>query len=458
MHPGLIQHVLLPGHEYLLRRPTLRYLAALERSQWWPRERLVALQTRKLRRLLLRSAAASAFYRRRLDAAGVDPARATLASLAKLPLLSKGDIRENLGEMIDSAVPGGLHRYTTGGSTGEPLQFFICRMRQAADQAARARSRQWFGIQPGERELYLWGAPVELGAQDRLKVVRDGLLNHRLLSAFDMTPETMEGHLDEMRHYEPVHIFAYPSSLARLVRHADDCGRSVAGPALRAVFVTGELFSPDDRAIIEAAVGVPVADGYGAREAGFIAHQCPAGQYHVTMESLIVEILDEQGRRAGRGHRGEIVVTHLDGLGMPLVRYRTGDIGARSVARCRCGRGLETLEIVAGRSTDMLRTVNGGHAHALSVMYVLREEAAVREFKVTQQPGLDLDVDVVPAAGFDCATGDRIRRGLRRRIGERVDVRINLVNAIRPDPSGKHRCVVSHGERALEAADSPAPR
>ncbi|MBK8266924.1 MAG: hypothetical protein IPK83_00900 [Planctomycetes bacterium] len=54
-----------------------------------------------------------------------------------------------------------MYRYTTGGSSGDPLVFKIDRARQAADQGARARSRKWFGIEVGERELYLWGAPVD---------------------------------------------------------------------------------------------------------------------------------------------------------------------------------------------------------------------------------------------------------------------------------------------------------
>lgn len=458
MHPWLVKHGLLPVHEFLMRRPTMRYLAALEASQWWPERRLRALQVQKLRRLLERAATATAFHRDRLSAAGVNPVTATPASLSRLPLLNKSDVRRHLPCMIDRGVPGGLFHCTTSGSTGEPLQFFVCRMRQAADQAARARTRRWFGIEPGERELYLWGSPVELSRQDRFKALRDWLTNHRLVSAFDMTPASMNRGLDVLRRFDPVHLFAYPSSLARLARHARASGRSLATPSLRAVFVTGELFSAADRAIIEEAVAVPVVDGYGAREAGFVAHQCPYGRYHVTMESVIVELLDTQGQRVARGEPGELVITHLDAIGMPLVRYRTGDVARRGDGPCPCGRGLETLEMIDGRRADMLRTAAGGHAHALSVMYVLREEPAVREFKVTQQAGLDLDVDIVPAGGFDATTGERIRHGLRRRIGEAIDVRINLVPAIRPDPSGKHRCVVSRTAPSPEPADTPAPR
>lgn len=443
MHPAVVKHVLLPLHERALGRGTLRYLSELEQSQWWSADRLRDLQVRKLRRLLAHAHARCPFYRARLDGTGVDPQGVTLDTLSLLPTLSKADINEHANAMTDPTVSGGLVHSTTGGSTGTPLAFKLDRTRQAADQAARARTRRWFGIDLGERELYLWGSPVELAAQDHLKAVRDALTNHRLLSAFRMTPSAMSAYLDEIARFDPVHLFGYPSSIARLVRHALLCGRSMQNRSLRAVFVTGELFQPADRATIEEHVTVPVVDGYGSREGGFVAHQCPERAYHVTMESLIVELLDAGGRGVPDGEPGEITLTHLDAFGMPFIRYRTGDIARRSALACPCGRGLELLEIIEGRRTDMLRTTAGGFTHALSVIYVLRDEPCVREFKIIQQPNLDLDVQLVPRAPLDAARQARIADQLKRRIGAAIEVRIHLRDEIPPDPSGKHRCVVS---------------
>ncbi|HVP13049.1 MAG TPA: hypothetical protein VMV94_17880, partial [Phycisphaerae bacterium] len=215
--------------------------------------------------------------------------------------------------------------------------------------------------------------------------------------------------------------------------------------SLKAVFVTGELFAPADRAVIEEHAGVPVADGYGSREGGFIAHQCPAGSYHVTMESMIVELIDAGGRPVNEGEAGEIAITHLDALGMPFIRYRTGDVARRSGGGCPCGRGLECLEIIEGRRTDMLRTAGGGFAHALSVIYILRDEPGVREFKIVQRSNLDLDVFVVARRDrdFDASRTGRVVGMLKRQISKDSEVRIHLVDEIESDPSGKHRYVVS---------------
>lgn len=440
MHPAIVRHFLWPMHEAMLRRPTLRYLKELERSQWLSVDELRELQTNKLRRLMAHAWRRSPFYAARLSAAGIDPSTVTLDGLKRMPTIAKDDIRASLEQIVVRDVAGGLFESTTGGSTGEPLRFYMCRDRQAADQAARSRTRKWFGIEPGSRELYLWGSPVEVRNTDRFKRLRDHLTNHLLLDAFDMSPRTMDAYLSRLDAFDPAHVFGYPSSLATLSRHAMERGRGLQTPSLKAVFTTGEVLAPADRAAIEETVGVPVADGYGSREAGFIAHQCPEGAYHVTMESVVVELLDERGEAAANG---EIVVTHLDGLGMPLIRYRTGDRARWREGACPCGRGLECLERIEGRITDSLRRVDGGTAHALSVIYVLRDMPEVRQFRIEQRADMSLDVEVVADDAFDSARQARVKTLLGRQLGGDVEVRLNLVPRIAASGSGKHRYVVS---------------
>ncbi len=446
MNAALVRRWVLPLHERLCRRPTLRRLQELERSQWFSLDVLHELQQAKLRRLVERAACCVPYYQRRFDACGLserDAEQITLLDLPRLPTLTKDDIHQNLDTLLDRSGRGAAIPCTTGGSTGAPLRFYIDRARQAADQAARARSRRWFGIEPGERELYLWGAPAELSTQDRLKSLRDRLMNHRLLSAFDMSPCTMSRHLDALHRFNPVHLFGYPSSLARLARHARDTGRRFANPALRAVFTTGEWLNPSDRATLEECVPCPVADGYGAREAGFIVHQCPEGAYHIAMEGVVVEVLDANGRPVAPGEIGEITITNLDAWVMPFIRYRTGDLGALRATPCPCGRNLTCLDVVAGRRTDMLRTVSGGAAHALSVIYVLREEPGIREYQVIQQPDLSLDVNIVAGTSFRGEAQPALASKLETCIGPGTPVRIHRVNRIEPAPSGKHRSVMS---------------
>jgi phenylacetate-CoA ligase len=344
--------------------------------------------------------------------------------------------------MIWRDSPGGIFPSHTGGSSGEPLSFFIGRRRQAYDQAARLRAHRWFGVNLGQRQLYLWGSPIELTGADRLKRWRDVWLNHRMLNAFRMSPDRMDVYLDDIERYRPVSLFGYPSSLALLAEHARKQGRSPTFPSLRAVFVTGEVCYPHHRELLTSFYGVPIADCYGSREAGFIAHECPEGRMHLTAESVLVEIV-QNGRPVPVGEIGEIVVTHLDAYAMPFVRYCTGDVGRLLPGRCPCGRGLPLMDVVQGRTTDFLYLPDGNIKHALAIIYPLRALAGVRQFRVSQSEDYAVTVDVVREEHAVAITPDAVAREVRPVLGFEVDLRVRLVRRIDAVDSGKFRYVVS---------------
>ena len=354
MNPVLVRKIILPIHERLTKRSTLAYLKNLERTQWWTRDRLLELQDRKLRDLLCHAARHAPYYSNLFTRLGVDARSDDPRDvLSSLPTLTKKKIRQHVDRMVWHEAPGGIHRYATGGSTGQPLQFYFDRRRQAYDQAARMRTHRWFDVDVGQREVFLWGAPLEMSRQDRLHGIRDRFVNHRLLNAFDLSETKLDDYLVQIERYQPASLFGYPSSLAHLVRHAEKKGRSLHLPKLKAIFVTGEVLCEADRAAIQGYFGVPVANGYGSREGGFIAHECSAGGMHMTDENVICECLDDRGAAVRPGKVGGIVVTHLDAYARPFIRNRTGDLACLPQAnRCPCGRGPPRLEHIEGRKTD----------------------------------------------------------------------------------------------------------
>jgi len=450
MHPAIVRSLIFPLHERLRGRRTLARLRQLMRTDRAPLDELRVLQTCGLRTLLRHADRACPGHRARIRAAGIDPARAELADLERIEPIDKEAIRRltpddaaNHRPLCDERTPGGLRRYTTGGSSGEPLIFYVDARRQADDLAAWVRSRRWFGIDIGARELYLWGAPVELTAQDRLRAWRDRAGNHRLLSAFEMSPARMDAYLDEIGRFNPVHIFGYPSSLARLVAHARRIGRPSPGRSLRVIFVTGETLEPRDRAAIGDYFNVPVADGYGSREAGFLAHECPAGRLHVTMESAVVELLDAGGHPVRGDEIGEVTVTHLQTYGMPFIRYRTGDLARWERRLCPCGRGHETLAAIEGRRGDEIRLPDGAMAHHLSALYPLRECRGIERFDVLQRASLGLEVRIVPADGFTAEDAARLRESLRRQFRGLLPIDLQITSELPAAASGKYRVVRS---------------
>lgn len=434
--------------EAAVHRPTFAMLAELERTQWWSRQGIEAYQTQRLNQLLASALAHSPWHADRLRAASLDDAvsagRATLADLARLPTMNKRDARDNVETLVWRGAPGGVFPYTTGGSSGEPLIFYFGRERQASDAAGRMRARHWWGVEPGEREAYLWGAPVELSKTDRIKTLRDRLVNQMVLNAFAMSPERMDDYLDALQAWQPKCLYGYASSVALLAAHAEARQRTLRLPQLRAVCTTGEPLYPHQRELIARVFGVPVANEFGSRDIGFTAHEAPGGQMLLMSESHIIEVLDEAGQPVAPGETGEAVITGLTSAAQPFVRYRTGDVLRLSSDPAAGGQGLHVIAEVTGRQTDFVVAADGRVMHALAVIYVLRAVPGIAQFKCIQQALDRMEVQIVPDSDWNGAARDAVVAGLRARLGDALQVDLRMLDEIPPEASGKHRYVVSH--------------
>lgn len=452
LYTRLVSGLVFPLHERLKHHDTVAVRRGLEQSQWWPRDRLEALQLQRLQALLADVGARVPYYRRLFREAGFDPASVTsLADLQRLPFLTKAEIRA-ASDDFHHPQAGPLARFNTGGSSGEPLVFYIGKERVSHDVAAKWRATRWWGVDIGDREAVVWGSPIELGAQDRVRAVRDKLLRTRLLPAFEMSEARLDGFVAALRAQRPHMLFGYPSALSHIARHAEQRGVAMNDLGIRVAFVTSERLYDEQRATIQRVFGCPVANGYGGRDAGFIAHQCPSGGMHLTAEDLIVEIIGSDGRPVPDGQPGEIVVTHLCTREYPFIRYRTGDMAVKSTERCACGRGLPMLAEIQGRSTDFVVAQDGTVMHGLSLIYILRDLPGVQGFKIVQESLALTRVQVVPGEGFGAAQEQSIVSGFRRRLGEGVQVQVQRVPAIAPEKSGKYRYVISRVGAAAPAA------
>ena len=439
LYSAAVGGFIFPLQERLKGHSTVRVRRSLERTQWWKPERLRELQLQRLRALVKHAAENVPYY----GAKAVDPrAIRSLDDLAQLPFLTKADIRANL-EALKSRGSRGLFRFNTGGSTGEPLVFFLGE-RVSHDVAAKWRATRWWGVDIGDPEIVVWGSPIELGSQDRLRSLRDALMRTELLPAFEMSEAKLDHFVDRIRDRRPKMLFGYPSALAHIARHAQSRGIRLDDLGARVAFVTAEKLYDEQRHAISTAFGCPVANGYGGRDAGFIAHECPAGGMHITAEDIIIETVDAEGRPSGMGRPGEIVITHLATSDFPFIRYRTGDVGVLSGASCACGRGLPLLAEIQGRSTDFVVARNGTVMHGLALVYAVRDIEGVREFKIIQENLDRTRILLATDARFDETNVETIRRGVAARLGPGVDVAIERVSVIPREASGKHRYVVSH--------------
>ena len=438
-----VSDALFPLHEWVKGHRTTAVLRRLEASQWQSRDEIEAARMRRLTRMLVAAGRDVPYYRALFAERGFDPQSVRcVADLARLPLLDKSRIREHV-EALKSSAAKKLTPCATGGSSGEPLKFFLGAGRRSHDIAAKWRATRWWGVDIGDPEIVVWGSPIELSTQDGVRRARDWMMRSELMPAFELTERRMAECLGRIQARRPAMLFGYPSALSMLARHAINRGWRLEGAGVKVAFVTAERLYDNQRELIARAFGCGVANGYGARDAGFVAHECPSGGMHIMAEDVIVEITDAAGRPLPAGRAGEIVVTHLASGEFPFIRYRTGDIGMLDDAACPCGRGLPMLREIQGRSTDFVVAEDGTVMHGLALIYVLRELPGIAQFRITQESRTLTRVELVRGPGFGEDTVRQIQQGLSARLGAGVTIEVSTRPFLYAEASGKFRYVQS---------------
>ncbi len=443
LYTSLVSKLFFPLQERFKNHDTVRIRRDLESTQWWEPGKLKALQLERLRLLLTEAGKHVPYYERCFKQRGFDPSTLrSVADLWRLPTLKKSDIRANASALRHAhAKP--LIRSSTGGSSGEPLSFLVGLERVSHDVAAKWRATRWFGVDIGDPEVVIWGSPIELSAQDRLRRWRDKLMRSTLLSAFDMTESNLDSYLATIRQQRPHMLFGYPYSMTHLAEHAQRRGVALDDLGIKAAFVTSEFLYPHQRETIARVFGCAVANGYGGRDAGFIAHECPLGGMHITAEDIIVETLDEDGQPVEPGQPGEVTVTHLATRDYPFIRYRTGDIAVLDDRHCSCGRGLPMLREIQGRTNDFLIATNGTSVPCGAFTYLVRDIPGVESFKVVQESISHTRISLVTGVGFEMESLPSLLKSFQHRLGDDVRVEVELVDAIPTEKTGKFRYISS---------------
>lgn len=430
-------------------------LRQFDASQHWPAERMAAAQAGQLRQLLAQ-AMTIPFHAARLRKAGLDTPpqddAAFWAAWRRLPPLRRRDLQEQ-GQALHAPSPPAAHGPVTevasGGSTGQPV-----RVRKAA-----LERQLWLALQLREEE---WHRENKLATIARLRGIPPGLPPDQTARARSPDglllpdwgpPATLlwrTGKIGLMDSQLPLadqanyvarlgaeYIFTFPSSLRALLQHCRDHG--IRFPSLRAVWTLSEAVEPDLRALCREVLGVRIVDNYSSAETGYIALQCPAGDaYHVMAETVLLELVDENGAPCPPGATGRVLVTPLHNFAMPLLRYEIGD-EAEWAEACPCGRSLPVLARIHGRILDHLLLPDGTRRRADVHHYDLSRIAKLREFQVVQRSRELIEMRMVVARPLDAGEEAAVRAALVKSFGGGFRYELRFMDTIPRTPAGKLR-------------------
>jgi phenylacetate-CoA ligase len=182
-----------------------------------------------------------------------------------------------------------------------------------------------------------------------------------------------------------------------------------------------------------------VRDRYGVSEKVVSMTECEAGSLHVDMEFCIVEV--EVNEENEDSVSGPLLCTGLADHATPLFRYRIGDVGTLSKRPCRCGRAGPAFLHVDGRIEDYVLTPDGRLIGRLD--HIFKAQLDVSEAQIVQETPQAVRVLLVPRASYSSTSERLLLKEMRARLGDEIQIEVQLVEEILREPNGKFRAVKS---------------
>jgi phenylacetate-CoA ligase len=444
LYASLWAGLLQPAYERLRGRITPRLERELDASQWWTPERLADWQWRELGRLLVHAQARVPFYRDWFAQSGLaveDLVRAR--DLSPLPVITRAQLMAEPARFQAQPRPSGSYVKATGGSSGQPLRFWLDPRSDQWRLAISRRGYLWAGCRPGLRQVHLWSG--DLVAPGRRAAFKRGV--HRALQGqvyidcYHLGPAELDRALGIITRFRPQVLVAFTSAALILARHAARRGWRPPD-SLQGLITGAEGLSDPDRRHLEEAWACPVFQTYGSREFMLIASECPARQgLHLSAENLLVEVLDRHGAPCAPGQVGRVVISDLHNHAQPFIRYQNDDLAAPAGQACACGRGLPLLERVEGRLMDLLRTPDGRELTGAILPHLLKDFPAIAAYQARQERLDRLVLNLVLNRPLTPEESGRVRSVLEKALPG-VAIEIQRVDELERTSSGKVRVTI----------------
>src|SRR5690242_11843498 len=410
----------------------------INESQWWTEQELRDFQLRKLRKIVESAARDVPYYRHRYPPLGLNFDEMEIPQVvAMLPLIGKSDVREGGRSLISERRRGPLFWGSTSGTTGAPLGLYQDLAAVNRENAFIWRQLAWAGLRRGERRAWMRGDMIVPATQEKPPYWR---MNHAenmlMLSSYHLSESAARAYVDSLSGFDPVVIQAYPSSIGFLATWMLSAGFRYGGHSLRGIVTSSETLSDARSREIESAFGCRVFDWYGQFERVAAIGTCEQGRHHLLSDYSYVEMLPADDGLF------ELVGTGFNNLSMPLIRYRCGDFvrPAPATVRCPCGRSFPVIEQILGRVDDSIKLRDGRSVGRLD--HLFKGVEGILEAQIRQDRLEAIAMLIVPSPTFDKRTRERLQSNARYRLGDGIELEIQLVDSIPRTRNGKFKGVV----------------
>ncbi|WP_196137577.1 phenylacetate--CoA ligase family protein [Aliikangiella sp. G2MR2-5] len=393
------------------------------------------------------------FYRKALDKLGVITGELCQDSYQqKLPLTDKRDYRKNFpigvlakGFSLNHPM---LNKSQSSGTTGERLVTFEIGMNllQRAITCTQVNPYIQDVFTQPNRKICRYAAPncsdVECASphstlQDRL--LADGTLvlpvYHDLLTT---SPQLVDRAIDEIEQYKPDLFYVDPTHFAFLLREYKK--RGLTPPRIPVITSYSAATEVSKRQILEFYPKTHFAEFLSSSEMGWIAMQCPSGRLHLNEESFFFELLDRNYEPAMAGDLAQLCISSIDQGALPHLRYQTGDMVTQLHGNCECGSKNRSI-VIEGRESNFIQLGDGIQHSPLSIDRLIGAPDWLDLYQLEQIEHEKFILKMIVNKKYQAESENAVISNLKGLLGKSVDIRLEVVDYIASERSGKFQAV-----------------
>lgn len=368
----------------------------------------------------------SPYYRRMFTEHGIDvDSIRRLEDLTRIPFTEKKDLQLFNDDFLCCPKAKIVDYITTSGTLGDPVTFGCTELDLQRLAYNEKKSFECAGLHPGNilqlmttiDKRFMAGLAYFLGIR---------ALGASIIRVGNGVPELQ---WDTIERIKPDTIMCVPSFILRLVQYAEENGIDYHNCSVKRIIGIGEGLRNQDfelnllgTRIHEKWPEVHLFATYSSTEMSATFSECEYGQGgHVHPELIIVEIIGEDNNPVPDGQSGEIVVTTLGVEGMPLLRFRTGDIAAKRTEQCKCGRWSYRLTPLVGRKNNMIK-LQGTTLYPPAINDVLDNTPYIENYVVIVRDSDAGTDEVVVRIGVNEKAPEELVKDLKDRFRSRIRV------------------------------------
>ncbi len=367
---------------------------------WKSPEYLGTLQNNTLQKTVSIAYNQTEFYRKKYDAHGVHPRDIkTIEDLPKLPIITKKELIEN----TEDTAPRSLDKKKsitmgTSGSTGQPILIY--------------KDYEWLahfiGFTIRMIKLHKMGIPkfsyiADINSENSMEKKMKGFFGvfSSLKGTLIDVNQDIETIMASLEEGNVEYVATYTTVMRELaVLKKNGMGKKLN---LKMVGLTGEILDDYTRNLVEEAFGCKCYSAYISTEGGATAIECEKKKMHINSDSVIVEIVDQEGNIVPAGEDGNILLTCCDGgYSTPIIRYSgCADVGQLLDEKCSCGLNTPIMGPVKGRIVDSVLLPDGRKFHSFSMTIPMEKiqrshgKDRVRQYQIVQHQLNEISISLV---------------------------------------------------------------